>query len=373
MTSRTHRLLWSWATTVALTSGAVQLTGQGVAFAQDDPSATETAAARALAVDGLKLAQAGKCDEAIPKLDRAEKLHHSAIVLSRLGECHIAQGHLVEGTEMLRKVLREPLPANPSPALVKAYERAQSTLDWAKPRIASLTISLAAPAGAAASLKVDGKEVPLTLVDTEMPADPGEHMVEVSAPGFLKANVRINLAAADKKAVSLKLERDPYATTPVETTSGEVERPVSPSASSSNRAETAATAAASRPATPEKRPNHTAAYVAWGVGGVGIGLGAAFGLITLNDKSELDERCGAGGVCPSSERGAIDSAKRSGNISTVAFGIGGVGLVLGTVLFLAAGGEADEGSARAKPARFAGLSNGRATLGPRSVQLAADF
>ncbi|HYO96677.1 MAG TPA: hypothetical protein VER33_19330 [Polyangiaceae bacterium] len=373
MTSRTHRLLWSWATTVALTSGAVQLAGQRVALAQEDPSATETAAARALAIDGLKLAQAGKCDEAIPKLDRAEKLHHSPIVLSRLGECHVAQGHLVEGTEMLRKVLREPLPANPSPALVKAYERAQSTLDWAKPRIGSLTISVTAPADAAASLKMDGKDVPLTLIDTEMPADPGEHVVEVSAPGFLKANVRVSLAASDKKAVSLKLERDPYASAPAETATAGAERPTSPPPSSSNEPATAATAATPRPAAPVTQPNHTAAYVAWGVGGVGIGLGAAFGLITLNDKSELDERCGAGGVCPKSERGAIDAAKRSGNISTVAFGIGGVGLVLGTVLFLAAGGDADEKSATATPARFAGLSNGRAMLGPRSVQLAADF
>src|SRR5262245_6191965 len=57
------------------------------AQAQGGRDAAVTAAARALAVDGVKLAQADRCGEAIDKLQRAEQLHHSPIVLSRLGEC----------------------------------------------------------------------------------------------------------------------------------------------------------------------------------------------------------------------------------------------------------------------------------------------
>src|SRR5690349_7503694 len=70
----------------------------------EDASAAETAAARSLAVDGLKLAQAGDCAGAVPKLERAEKLYHSAVVASRLGECYVTVGRLVEGSEILRKV-----------------------------------------------------------------------------------------------------------------------------------------------------------------------------------------------------------------------------------------------------------------------------
>ena len=68
----------------------------------EDASAAETAAARSLAVDGLKLAQANNCAEAVPKLERAEKLYHSTVVASRLGECLVSVGRLVEGTEILR-------------------------------------------------------------------------------------------------------------------------------------------------------------------------------------------------------------------------------------------------------------------------------
>src|SRR4051812_32322216 len=195
MTSRRQHPSWSRITIAALGTGVLQLSLLGVANAEED-SATEIAAARTLAVDGLKLAQAGKCEEAIPKLERSEKLHHSAIVLSRLGECQVSEGKLVEGTEMLRKVLREPLPANPSPALSKAYERAQIVLDATKPRIAGLPVSVAAPPGAELRLTVDGLVVASTLIDSELPADPGDHLVEASAPGYLKASARVTLATA---------------------------------------------------------------------------------------------------------------------------------------------------------------------------------
>src|SRR5439155_15041090 len=126
-----------------------------------------------------RLADGGKCAEAIDKLSRAEKLHHAPIVLGRLGECQIAQGKLVDGTENLRKVLREQLPPNPSAGLVKARERAQAALDSAKPKIAVLTIAVKGPPSTAGTtVFVDGQLVSTALLDTERPSDPGEHVVE---------------------------------------------------------------------------------------------------------------------------------------------------------------------------------------------------
>ncbi|MEP7050158.1 MAG: hypothetical protein ABJB12_07390 [Pseudomonadota bacterium] len=355
---------WSVFTIFAL-SGAIQLGTIRVAHAEED-SAAETAAARTLAVDGLRLAQAGKCEDAIPKLERAEKLHHSAIVLSRLGECEVSQGKLVEGTEMLRKVLREPLPANPSSALSKAYEHAQTTLDSAKPRIAGLTISVAGSAGADLHLTVDGQVVASSLLDSELPADPGDHVVEASAPGFLKATGRVTLSAADKKTLSLRLEVDPNAPVPAPAAADPATAIATAQAAQAN---TTPHAAPTAPPEPPPAPSHAAAYVSWGVGLVGVGVGTAFGLITLRDKHALN--CDSN-TCPASSRDAVDSAKRSGNISTVAFGVGAAGLVLGTVLYFSVGGSSETQTAHT-PRHFAGLSGGRAMIGPGSLQLAADF
>jgi len=367
MTSRRQHPSWSRLAIVALGSGALQLGLVGVSNAEED-SATEIAAARTLAVDGLKLAQAGKCDEAIPKLERAEKLHHSTIVLSRLGECQVTEGNLVEGTEMLRKVLREPLPANPSPAMSKAYERAQTVLDAAKPKIAGLTISVAAPPGAELRLLVDGSVVPNTLVDSELPADPGDHVVEASAPGYLKASARVTLGTADKKTITLRLEADPNASAPTSMAAG-------PQASAVAAAHVTrkqpVTQPAPLPEAPHKAPNHAAAYASWGVGLAGVGVGTAFGLMAMQGKKDLDCQDNS---CPSSSSDAVDTAKRNGNISTIAFAVGGAGLVLGTVLYFTGGNGPSEAHATHPPARgFAGLQRGRAMIGPGSVQLAADF
>ena len=367
MALRQRRFSWSWLRGLVLGTGLAQGVLIGSAHAEED-SAAETAAARSLAVDGLKLAQAGKCEEAIPKLERAEKLHHSAIVLSHLGECQVGVGKLVEGTEMLRKVLREPLPANPSASLSKAYERAQLVLDSAKPKIAGLTISVSAPPGAELHLSVDGSAVASSLVDSELPADPGEHVIEASAPGFLKASARINLSAADKKAVSLSLQVDPNAPAPAARSSNaEDARPVVAPTS-------AATPSTTHPASlpnQSRASNHAAAYVSWGVGLVGVGVGSVFGLMALKDKREMNGKCGTS--CPASERDALDSAKRSGTVSTVAFGVGGAGLLLGTVLYFSMGNGSPAAEAKAPARGFAGLKNGRAWVGPGSIQLAADF
>ena len=105
---------------------------------------------------------------------------------------------------------------------------------------------------------------------------------------------------------------------------------------------------------------------------VGVGVGTAFGLMTLKDKHSLNAQCEAN-TCPTSQRDAVDSAKRNGNISTIAFGVGGAGLLLGTVLYFSIGSGSAEAHANAPARRFAGLQNGRALIGPGSVQFAAEF
>src|SRR5690606_8120785 len=85
-------------------------------------SAEDKAAARTLGTEGIKLANAGDCESAIDKLARAEALYHAPTILGRLGECQVALGKLVEGTENLNRVIREPLPANAPVAFKQARE-----------------------------------------------------------------------------------------------------------------------------------------------------------------------------------------------------------------------------------------------------------
>jgi hypothetical protein len=334
----------------------------------EDASATETAAARALAVEGLRLAQANNCAEALPKLERAEKLYHSSVVAGRLGECYVSVGRLVEGTEVLRKMLREPQPAEATPALTKALDRAQKTLDAATPRIAGLTLKIAAVQDM--RVKLDGNVVPSALLDSEVPADPGEHNIEVTAPGFLKSGSRLSVSEGEKKSVTLTLARDPNApvapppAVPVPTSGA---GPVAASSST----EPAAVAPGPRPAS-ASAPNRTAAYVALGFGVAGVATGGVLGYMTMTKKNELHGQC-PGGVCSQDQQGDLDAARRMGTLSTIAFGVGGAAVVLGSVLFFtAAPSNVDHAQATAKP-RFAGLSRPRVAIGPTHVELSANF
>lgn len=89
--------------------------------------------------------------------------------------------------------------------------------------------------------------------------------------------------------------------------------------------------------------NKTLAIVAFGVGGAGLVLGSVTGLIAMGKHSDLEKAC-PGGVCTSDRSSDVDSYKSMGTLSTVGFIVAGVGAAAGAVLLLT-GGSAKTGSA----------------------------
>jgi hypothetical protein len=351
--------------------------------AQEDNDASETAAARSLALDGIKLADAGRCDEAIEKLARAEKLHHAPVVLGRLGECQVSLGRLVEGTETLRKMLREAVALDAPPVVSKARERAAAVLERAKGRIGALHIVVKGPSETAGVLvNVDGQPMHAALLDADRPTDPGEHLVEASAPGYLAASTRVNVGSGDKQHVVLNLEPDPKARTAAGT---------APGPDSSGAAEASVftrVAPFNEPGGAEQQPTPgaegggerdlTAAYIAWAAGGAAIAAGSIFGFMAFSDKSDLDKQC-PGNVCPPGAEERLSSARSASTAATVLMAIGGGGLVLGTVFYFSAGPSSESPVARTPAARTARLDSpsdvfrARAWVGLGQVGLSGEF
>jgi hypothetical protein len=177
----------------------------------DEPSAADVAGARLLAIEGIKLANAGNCKDAVDKLARAESLHPAPTILGRLGECQVAIGKLVEGTENLRRVVRDPLPRGAPPAFAKARARADRVLTASARRVAHLHILVNAPPDAKASLTIDGEPVRAELVGADRPTDPGTHVVEATARGYLKATESVSLVEGAEANVTITLKADPDA------------------------------------------------------------------------------------------------------------------------------------------------------------------
>jgi hypothetical protein len=105
------------------------------------------------------------------------------------------------------------------------------------------------------------------------------------------------------------------------------------------------------------------AYVALGAGGVGVAVGSVFGVLALSTKSTLDSHC-TNKLCPPGEQSDIDALHLDSILSTVGFGVGVVGLAVGTYLLVGTG----EGS---RPAT--GSASIRPWIGPASAGLTGVF
>jgi len=286
-----------------------------------DEAAENIAAARTLGIQGVQLADAGKCPEAIEKLSRAEALHHAPTILGRLGECQVNVGEVVTGTENLNMVVREVLPASAPKVFRDAQERAQKVLTAAMPKIAQLVLRVT-PANVKPTVSVAGKPVPPALLGAERPTNPGAHQVMVSAEGYKPVQVTVTLAEGEHQEVTLQLEKDPTAN-------------ALPAAVTTPAAESAAPQ-------PAAKKSKVPAFVAFGVGGAGLIVGGITGGLALSKA----------GDCPNKQcetQSDLDSAKTMATISTIGFGVGIAGVAVGTILLLT-GGSSSEKSARAQPA-----------------------
>jgi hypothetical protein len=337
--SRTRRA----ATLCALAFGAAAFTpasahAQGQAPAT--PSPEDIASARALGIEGVRLADAGDCVSAVPKLQAAENLYHAPSTLERLGECEVSIGHVVAGTEALNRVVHETLPPTAPSAFVAAQQRATQVLATAQPRIGKLRIHVDGAPADKVSVTVDGAAVPAALFDAERATDPGTHEVQATAVGYRTATSSVEVPPGADAAVWLKLDVDPNA--------GAVPPPPPPLGSTPAQTTMVPPPNGFTPEAATTGPNRVPAYIAFGLGGAGIAVGAVFGILALGTKSTLDNEC-PNKVCAPSAKSDVDNLSTRATISNVAFAVGAVGVAAGIVLFVTARGSEAPKTASARP------------------------
>jgi hypothetical protein len=330
-TRRAHRLI-TCIVCAALSSHIARR-----AAAEDDDAAV-IAAARALAVEGFKLAQNDQCAEAIDKLERAEKLHHGAMVSARLAECYIKQGRLVEGVERLRNVLREPLPANPSDALQQTYANSKTLLEATRPKLATLTVFVDVAPGAEPTVTIDDHPIPNALLGARRPSDPGDHLIQATAPGYLASSRHVILGPGEEVSAALALVIDPAASRARTQAAA-----VSGSAPGDAPASTPAPAASAQQPS-SAQPNLLPAYITWGASAVALGVGIGFGVAALNNRSALNEMCPSK-TCTSQQSDLLHTAHVNATISTIGYVTALAGAALGSVLYFTAGRGDDAGRA----------------------------
>jgi hypothetical protein len=323
--------------------------------------------ARAAATAGAAAFNDGRWQDALDMFSRAESLVHAPPHLLFMARANEKLGKLVTAREIYNKVIRETLPATAPEAFRNAQSVARDEIEAIEPRLAKLTVKVEGGDGKKFSVTIDGRDIPAALVGVPVPADPGARKVEAKGEGLLTAVQQVQLAEGGSGSVTLKLAADPNYVAPIAAPEPDSEPAATPPGTSSGGPQDQGPQ--------EKGADLTVpAYVALGVGVVGVGAGVLFTLQSSSKNSEADEKlaqCEQNGnadfgtpVCLKSDplTGEIDSlvdgAKSAKTLAIVGYVVGGVGIATGvTLLALNGSSKGEAASVQPKAQLWVGLQS----------------
>ncbi len=278
-----------------------------------------TARAEQLFQEARALVDAGRYGEACPKLAESLRLDPAVGTQFNLADCYEHVGRTATAHALFGEVARIARAAGKFEREKSARERAAAL----EPKLARVRIVPASPAPGQET-RIDGEAVKAAA--DPLAVDPGDHELTASAPGRNAWSTRFRVEPAATATVQIPVLVDPNP----------------------------------RRATDEpKSGQRTLAAIVGGVGVAGVAVGAVSGVMAMSTRSDADRLCPKDVTplrCPTQE-GADrwNEAKTFGDVSTVAFVVGGVALAGAAVLWLTApkartragvglGGVAFEGS-----------------------------
>ncbi len=178
------------ASTGKLTLSALLLVGLAAspAFAQAPPAGAGTGPAATTPQDialaessfneGIKLALAGNCKDAVGKLELSQKIDPASGTAFNLGKCYeqlgrtaSAYGAYSEAAGLARVKVNE-----------ERRKDAEERMIALEPLLPKIQIHVASPPNGLA-ISIDGKQVAAGAVGAALPVDPGNREIQVSAPG----------------------------------------------------------------------------------------------------------------------------------------------------------------------------------------------
>lgn len=324
---------------------AAQVSLPPAALAQSD---ADRATARQLGLEGLQALDAKDYKTADDRLRRADRLVHAPTLLLGLARALSGEHKFVEAQETYQRILREGVSPGAPEAFKQAIEAAKAEVGSVAPFIGGVTIAVTAPGAsgsALASEKVTVDDVPINAASLGIrrSIDPGDHVLVVTADGYLRAEVHFSVPEGGSVDAPVALEKDPsFVVAPPP--------PAPPPVDGGIVAPPPLPPGGEPPAAPPRSSPSLVPWIVMGIGGVGLVTGAITGGIALGDHSTLANAC-TGGSCPSTQAGELSSYHTMGGVSTAAFVVGGIGVAAGVVLLIAQPRISTSASARTQGAR----------------------
>jgi len=179
-----------------LCASLLLLIAPAAASAQAPTDAATTAQARALFTEGLEHADAERWEEALDRFRRAATLRRATPILFNLALAARHVGALVEASEALREVLRDPEVAP------EVEARARSELSGLEPRLGHLTLAVEGPRDGV-EVSLDGAPRPPATWGVALPVDPGPHEAFATRDGETVARADVHLEEGEARTLAL--------------------------------------------------------------------------------------------------------------------------------------------------------------------------
>lgn len=253
-----------------------------------------------------------------------------------------------------------------------------------QPRIPSIRVQL--EPGHAADVTVSFDEKPLSAAElgAHVQADPGAHVVTISAPGHVERRHELMLKAGERQTIIVpplapRVEPPAPAATPTVTATATVAPAPTPAPSpapslvpTSGLASSATATRATGPAPDGGGPLRIAGYAALGLGGVAAVVGAVTGGLSLSKKQELESACPGTGqrTCDPALQSTHTSGESLAHASTATFIVAGVALAAGATFVIATLGKP---ATPPSTARRPSAAPPQVAIGPGSIALQGRF
>lgn len=267
------------------------------------PTDAEKETARSLMDDGDRLRAAADNAGALQRYQAAHDIMKVPTTGIEVAKTLQALGKLVEARRTAIEVANLPVTAGEPNVMAAARQEASGLAAQLATRIPSALIQVW-PKEAQATILVDSVQLPAAAVGLPYKTNPGEHVVQVNAPGYQTAEQRFRLEEGGSTTVSVNLVAQAGAA-PAAVVVPPDEQPAPPP----------------EPVTGSTEPqDRTLTYVAFGIAGAGAVLGTVTGLLSLSKASAAKEHCD-GDVCTREASDDIDSSKSLATFSNIGFGV----------------------------------------------------
>ena len=273
-------------------AAAALLTLSTATFAQTTaPDPQKKATAEALYRQALKLMEQKSYAVACPKLVESQRLDPVSNTLIALASCYDKGGKTASAWTLYQDlvVVFKKL------GNADGAKAAQGRVDDLEKKLSKLQISITSDTPGLI-VRRDGQDVATAVLGTPVAVDPGQHVIEATAPGYEVWQTTVTVG--DKNDVRTV------------TIPGLTAKPV------------------------PKNALRPAAFAVGGVGAAGLIVGGIFGGLALGSKSTLTKEC-PNSVCNTQAgKDARASAGTQALVSTVSLSVGGAALATGVVLFV---------------------------------------